>query len=158
MRSKEPFFVVELPTPKKAGRFRSAAGPSPFFAVLESRASALWTFRELDALYLSLPRAERWGSRPLPPHTAAILETTVVDQHKGLPRFVVTGLTLGQGEENTATNCVPLIVRAVRRAVALHNAANEMPIRAVGFFEHELTFAGSSLSDVARVFAAAVSQ
>src|SRR6185437_4231115 len=47
----------------------------------------------LDILFLPLPAAGRWGSKPLI-HDSQVLPTNHADQAKGLPTYIVTGTCL----------------------------------------------------------------
>ncbi len=83
----------------------------------------LRSFSSASGLYVILTRAERWGSRPIPPHTGALLHTTEEDQKEGMPQYIVTGLVLTEDESNTDDDfCIPLLVKAVRSVVEEVNA------------------------------------
>src|SRR5260370_38851260 len=47
----------------------------------------------LDAIFLILPAAERWGAMPIPGQCQR-LQTTSDDQHKGMPPYVVTAVAI----------------------------------------------------------------
>jgi hypothetical protein len=57
----------------------------------------------LDATFLLLPAAERWGSRPIS-GKAQLLRTTSEDRENGMPRFVVTGIVLGRHQRSDPRN------------------------------------------------------
>jgi hypothetical protein len=69
---------------------------------------------------------------------------------------VLAGLVLEEREPNTAEVCVPLIIRAVLRAAAEHNARWPGAIHTIGFTEFELTFPGASPLEVGRALAASL--
>jgi hypothetical protein len=75
-----PNIIVQLPTREKVRAFRDGLGDTLGVVALEMEPKVFWTLGGLDALYLTLSRAERWGSRPLPPHTAALLRTTELNR------------------------------------------------------------------------------
>jgi hypothetical protein len=112
----------------------------------------------IDALYLSITRAEQWGALPRPPYAATLLRTTEADQKEGMPKYVVTGLVLRDGDPNTAAFAIPLIIRATRTVIDEVNAKSPGTIRTIGFFEHELTFPGATVKDVAGVLAASIAR
>ena len=93
----------------------------------------------LDAFYLSIMAAERWGARPII-HEAQILRTTSKDQAGGWPPFVIAGLALKDGEDPfDAKFGLPLIIRAVLKSVKNFNAENGDLIQSIGF-ESSWTF------------------
>jgi hypothetical protein len=101
---------------------------------------AFWKLAGLDALYVSLSMAERWGSRPIPPHTAMVLKTTDNDRAEGLPPFIVTGMLLDNGEQDTGRFSVPLVIAAIVREVLLFSKSNDVKIETVGIFERIFSY------------------
>src|ERR1700675_5078914 len=51
----------------------------------------------LDAIFLVLPAAERWGARIIP-GKAQVLPTSPEDQINGMPAYVATGVALRPGD------------------------------------------------------------
>jgi hypothetical protein len=151
-----PNIIVQLPTREKVRAFREGVGDTLGVVALELEPKVFWTLGGLDALYLTLSRAERWGSRPLPPHTAALLRTTEQEQKNGMPPYVITGMVLKEDEPNTPEHGVPLLVKAVLRLANETNKGNPGTIRTVGFFEHELFASGGSPKEIAALFAKSV--
>ena len=94
----------------------------------------------------------------MPPHTATILRTTEADQREGMPKYILAGLVLRDGEPNTASFAVPLIVEALRRAVEEVNAKEPGAIRTLRLFEFELTFKHTPVQEVAASLAAATAR
>ena len=74
-----------------------------------------------------------------------------------MPKYLVTGLVLKDDDPNTAAFGIPLILKATRTAIDEANAQSPGAIGTIGFFEYELTFAGASLTDVARLLVASLS-
>jgi len=132
--------------------FWSGLGEALWVVAVGVDAGAFQAMAGLDALYFSLTRAERWGARPISPYSAGLLQTTEADQQQGMPRYVLTGLVLNDGDPNTAAFCIPRITAAVRQAVDKVNASRPGAIRSIGFFEFELSFPGTSLNEVGRLF------
>jgi hypothetical protein len=155
MTRRYPTLVVQFATREKVAEFRSGLGDAGGVVALGVDPAAFRTLAGLDALYLSITRAEQWGARPLPPHTATILRTTEADQREGMPKYILAGLVLRDGEPNTASFAVPLIVEALRRAVEEVNAKEPGAIRTLGLFEFELTFKDTPVQEVAASLAAA---
>ena len=148
-----PNIIVQLPNRETVRAFREGLGDSLGVVALEMEPKVFWTLGGLDALYLTLSRAERWGSRPLPPHTAGLLRTTEQDQKGGMPPYVITGLVLREDEPNTAEQGIPLLVGAVLRLANETNKGSPGAIRTVGFFEYELFASGGTPEEIASLLA-----
>lgn len=151
-----PILVIQQATRERVTALRAGLGDVENVVVLGIDARTFSTLAGLDAMYMSLTRAERWGSRPLAPHEVAILETGTTGAEEGQPPFIVTGLVLRADDPNTAAVCIPLIIRGVLRAAGERNAAHPGSIRTIGFSEFELTFPGASVTDVGRMLAASL--
>lgn len=151
-----PTLLIQQPTRERVSELRSGLGEVENIVVLGLDAKTFSTLPGLDALYMSLTRAERFGSRPLPPHEAAVLETGRQGAEESLPPLVIVGLVLEEHEPNTVDVCVPLMVRAVLRVASEHNARRPGAIRTIGLTDFELTFPGASPLDVGRSLAASL--
>lgn len=143
--------VVQLSSRQKVAEFRAGLEDAIGIVALGPETESSWRLAGIDAFYLSVTRAERWGSRPIPPHTVAVLRTSHADQEEGFPPFIITGFLLKEGDPDTAEFCIPRIVTSVVHAIAGVNAAQPGAIRTLGFFEFELSFKGSKLADVAHL-------
>jgi hypothetical protein len=89
----------------------------------------------VDAFYVSIMAAERWGAgvRPVA-HQAQVFRTAPEDQAQGWPPFVIAGLALKEGEDPfDARFALRLIIMAVIKAVRDYNAREPNSIRLVGF-------------------------
>ena len=73
-----------------------------------------------------------------------------------MPPYIVTGLVLKDDEPNTGTFCIPLLVKAMLAAIDEANAQHADAIRTIGFFEFELTFPETSLTEVAGLLASSL--
>src|SRR5947208_1418921 len=74
----------------------------------------------IDAFYLSIMAAERWGSFVSRPavHEVQVLRTTPKDRATGWPPYVIAGLALNEGEDPFDSRLgLRLIIGAVVRAV-----------------------------------------
>jgi len=145
--------TIQFDSREKVEAFRSGLGSVQNIVVLGIAPELFWTIGGVDALYLSLPRAERWGSRPQPPHVVEAIPTSKHDRESGFPPYILTGFVLADDEPNTPAFGFPLLADALTRAVADVNKRQSDAIRCVGFFEFELTFPGVSLIDLGRLFA-----
>ena len=97
-----PTIIVQLPTREKVNAFRVGVGGVGGIVTLGLDPKTFTNLAGLDALYLSLTRAERWGAPPLPYYSAAMFRTTAEDQHEGMPPYIVTGMLPREGDPNTA--------------------------------------------------------
>lgn len=146
-----PNVVVHLSSRQKVAQFREGIGDAIGIIALGPETEASWKVAGIDAFYLSVTRAERWGSRPSSPHTVAVLRTSPADRKEGFPPFIITGFLLKEGDPNTAEFCIPRIVTSVVDAIDEVNTGQPGAIRTLGFFEFELSFKGSSLANVAHL-------
>ena len=87
----------------------------------------------LDAIFLPLPAAERWGSRPILGETQ-ILRTTPEDQRGGMPAFVVTDVAVRPGDKRGQLPDTKRLIRTVLEAVRSFNAKSGENIHRVGFW------------------------
>jgi hypothetical protein len=145
--------LIQFSTRGRARAFRSGLGNVTNIIAISLNPETFWTIGGVDAVYLSLTRAERWGSRPLPPHQAAILETSYEDRGQGLPPYIITGLVMGEDEPNDAKHGIPLLAHAIDEAICQANAKQAGLIRTIGFFEFELEFRGTPIEEIGRLFA-----
>ena len=88
---------------------------------------------ELDAIFLTLTAAERWGSKFIP-YKSQVLKTHPGD--KGMPRYVVTGIAMDPEDPRTLDPKLELevVILAVLDAIDSFNIENDKPIRVVGFW------------------------
>lgn len=87
----------------------------------------------LDAVFLTLPAAERWApdfrSRKM-----QILKTSKKDQAEGFPPFVVTGVNLRPDDPKDAASQVRIILTESVFAIREFNAEAGVRIKNFGFF------------------------
>jgi hypothetical protein len=105
--------------------------------VLGIDAKAFWSMAGLDAVFLTLPQAEAWGSKPLPPHTCEVLRTREPELRKGYPPYVVTGVVLSDSDPKTGRFTLPLVVRSALRAVIEFNEHHDDEIKTLGLADVE---------------------
>jgi hypothetical protein len=135
-----PILILQQSNRDRIQSLREGLGDLTTVVPLGIEKNAFWSLAGLDALYLSLTMAERWGSKPIPPHTAMVLRTRDEDLSRGYPPFVVSGLLLNKGEPDTGRFGVPLVIAATIRAAKEFNKQHGNPIRIIGFFERELSY------------------
>jgi hypothetical protein len=92
----------------------------------------------LDAVFMTLPAAERW-SPDFKSRTAQILSTTQGDQEQGFPPFVVTGVNLTADDPTDAISQTRIILETALSKVRDYNAQNDHRIRTLGFWVTTLT-------------------
>lgn len=104
----------------------------------------------LDAIFLVLPAAERWGAKPIPGQ-AQVLKTTSEDQRSGMPSFVVTGVVLRRDDPRGPLPETKLLVHSALDAVRSFNAESSKKIHRLGFWAVNL-LNGVSPQQLAQVF------
>src|SRR5262249_48596274 len=92
---------------------------------------------EMDAIFLTLTAAERWGSRPIP-YKSQVLKTGVEDT--GMPPYIVTGIALDPEDPRIRDPKAELeaVLLAVFDAIDSFNVGHDEPIRTVGFWTDAL--------------------
>jgi hypothetical protein len=93
--------------------------------------SQLPSLEGLDAIFLGLPYAERWGSRPIL-YKAQVLSTRPDDE--GMPPYIVTGVAMHEADPRDARFELRLLIAAILDAVELHNLSSARPIRRIGLW------------------------
>ena len=93
----------------------------------------------LDAVYMSVMAAERWGARPIP-HSAQILQTAPSDAERGYPSYVIAGGLFEREDSRAPGFQLRTILRAVLSGVNSFNAVNDEPISKIGFWANDLCF------------------
>lgn len=85
-----PALVIQLAKRERVAAFRAGLGGAEDVVVPGIDAKTFSTLPRLDAVYLSLTSTERWGSCPLAPREAAILETGSTGAQEGAASSLVT--------------------------------------------------------------------
>jgi hypothetical protein len=91
----------------------------------------------IDVFYLPLAAAERWGSKPLV-HESLILPTTLEDQEKGMPPFIVTGTCLAPDDPRGPLPELKILVSVVFGAIRAFNSRSDLKLQCVGFWGFNL--------------------
>ena len=110
----------------------------------------------LDALFLILPAAERWGAQPIEGR-AQVLSVGAEDQQKGMPRHVVTGVVLRPSDERGAIPETKLLVTTALEAVRQFNTSSEDKINRLGFWVADLT-KGVSVGQLSKILGEALQE
>ena len=134
-----PRILIAEPRHEVADRLREGLSDSRDISVVEMGRDQFTALPLLDAEYLPLPYAERWGSQPLPFYKAEVLKTATIDAELpggSVPRYVVTGVTL-PGPLG-AVDELRIIITAVLDAIRSFNSQNTEQIRTVGFWSQFL--------------------
>jgi hypothetical protein len=107
--------------------------------VLELPADQLPMLPDLDAMFLTLPAAERWGARPLV-HKAQILRTQRAQETSpaGIPPYVIAGVAMAQDDPHDPVFELQLIMTATLEAVQAFNATHPEAIKVIGFWAGNL--------------------
>lgn len=107
--------------------------------ILELSADKLPTLPELDAVFLTLPAAERWGARPLV-HKAQILRAQLAQDPSPahMPPYVIAGVTMAPDEPHDPVLELQLIMTSALEAVQAFNATHPEAIQVIGFWAGHL--------------------
>jgi hypothetical protein len=128
----KPTFVLIDERTDIVEKLRAGLEGFPYITVMSLRPSESHKIPELDAEYLSLPAAERWGARPLV-HQAQVLEIPAQDREKhGMPRYVITGVAMAEADPRDPRFELKLWMRAVVEAVNTFNRSHANPIQKIG--------------------------
>jgi hypothetical protein len=106
----------------------------------------------MDALFLVLPAAEKWGAKPLP-GKAQVLKTSPEDQRDGMPPYVVTGVVLRPSDPRGPLPETKMLITTALDAVREFNLSqNGEGIHKLGFWAVNL-LNGVTPQQLATVFA-----
>lgn len=104
---------------------------------IKLKPNELLKLEALDAVYLTVMGAERWGALPIP-HKAQVLRTAPADAEKGYPPYVIAGSVFTAEDSLDPRFQLRVIVDAVLNAVRSFNLAESDPIWKVGFWAEDL--------------------
>lgn len=93
--------------------------------------------QELDALYLTLPAAERWNPQLLF-YESQVLKTRSEDQE--WPPYIVAGIALKTSDPRAGDPVaeLKLTIKAVLQAIQSYNRGHQHPISTIGFWTRDL--------------------
>jgi hypothetical protein len=129
----KPDLIVSEPNGERAMLMRRGVGEFSHIRVLHLNSNDLRGLPELDAIYLTIMAAERWGAHPIV-HQAQVLETKPDDRIAGWPAYVVAGVAMKSEDPREPSNELRLIIRSAINAVEGFNAQNKKRlIQTVGF-------------------------
>ncbi len=127
-----PVLIVQEANREAVQATRAGLEPCDGIIVLGIDATTFAHMPGLDSLFLTLPQAEAWGSKPLPPHVSEVLRTREPETQKGLPPYVVTGVVLREGEPATGSSALQIVVCSMIRAVLEFNKSGNQLIKTIG--------------------------
>ena len=87
----------------------------------------------LDAIWLTPPYAEKWGSKPSL-HQAQVLTTSAEEQGSGIPRYIVAGVSTTAEEAKNPLRQLQLTLRVILEEIEDFNKGNAEPIRTLGLW------------------------
>jgi hypothetical protein len=127
--------ILGDPDPHRVSSINQLTAGVPYFhAVRVTSCQALGS--HCDALYFTLPAAERWGARPLPLHRAEVLRRSDYKVGDALPSYVVAGTVVSQEELHDPKRQLQIILAAVVNAVQSFNSGQgTIVIRTVGLWK-----------------------
>ncbi|MGH7746336.1 MAG: hypothetical protein ACREQ5_16500 [Candidatus Dormibacteria bacterium] len=96
------------------------------------KSAELMRLESIDAIFLTIMAAERWGARPIV-HEAQVFETTSADRDMGWPSFVIAGVAGKPDDPRDPQFELRMIILAVLRAVEKFNKTAGRPIRSIAF-------------------------
>ena len=134
-----PQLVIAIDTHDTAMRLDKALYGCTGITILESPADKLPTLPDLDAMFLTLPGAERWGARPLV-HKAQILRTQPAQDTApaGMPPYVIAGVAMAPDDPHDPAFELQLILTSTLEAVQAFNAKHSEAIKVIGFWAGNL--------------------
>lgn len=112
-------------------------GNHPALSARQLEPSQIPRLQELDALYLTLPAAERWNPRLLF-YESQVLKTRPEDQE--WPPYIVAGIALKRSDPRADDPVaeLKLTIKAVLHAIQSYNRGHQYPIKTVGFWTRDL--------------------
>jgi|SRR5689334_5877700 len=115
---------------------RRAFGSTSGLSILSIRPNELTSLPDLDALFLTIVAAERWGARPL------LYQSQILPTHRqeGMPPFIITGIALNPDDPriNDLAAQLSLVLTAVLDALQAYNKEHNDPIRTIGIWTNNL--------------------
>jgi hypothetical protein len=145
--------LVNLSGRPQLREFRSATVRAPNVVAVHLEAATFLRMGGIDAHYMSLTSAERWGAKPLKPLTVSLLHTSAADRQEGFPPYILTGMVLHDDDPDTSEFVIPSLARAIDRLLSDTTILCADSIRTIGFSEHNLRFGGATLAQVGRLVA-----
>ena len=104
----------------------------------------------LDAIFLILPAAEKWGAKPIPGR-AQVLQTSSDDQQKGMPPYVVTGVVLRPEDPRGSLPETRLLLKTACEAIQHFNQSSNKKIKRLGFWAMDL-LKGVTPQELVKIF------
>ena len=130
-----PQLIIAVDNKHNLMRMCEGLAGCPEITILELPVDKLPMRSELDAVFLPLPAAERWGARPLL-YKAQILNAQGADGIPSveMPPYVVTGVAMAPDDPHEPAFELELIVISVLEAVQAFNTKHPGAIQVIGFW------------------------
>jgi hypothetical protein len=161
-RDRLPELVVFESSPERCREFKSELAACSRVEVVNRDEDELWTYEGLDAVYVSIPMAERWGAKPRL-YEAQLLPTSLDERNQGIPAYVIAGVALDLDDQRSVQAVLELVLEKtiqvfldwqgadVPRRVGIasrHLLLNELPVATVARILREwLCPSGAALAD-----------
>lgn len=151
-----PQLVIATDDHEIAMRLSKALHGCPGITVLEISADKLSTLPAPDAMFLTLPAAEHWGTRPLV-HKGQILRTQLAQETSptGMPPYVIAGIAMAPDDPHEPVFELQCIVTSALEAVQAFNAERPEAIKVVGFWAGHLLLGQLAPEQVGKIIRAA---
>ena len=117
--------------PSVVSQLREGIAGFSFITPLVLSPEGIRRYPGLDAEYVSLPAAERWGSKPLI-HGVQILNTSSTERAEGFPPYIITGVAMNADDPRDPRFELKLWITALMNAIAAFNEISNNPITTVG--------------------------
>lgn len=150
MRISAPSVVVNLRTLERLVAFKAGSQGVGNVVGLHMDPTSFLTLRGIDAQYMSLTSAERWGSKPLAPGTVDLLETPESERQMGWPAYILTGITLNASDPDTADYVIGAVAIGIHAVIVERNVG----IHTIGF-QDDVWLSQWDAAEIGRQFAMA---
>jgi hypothetical protein len=136
------------------GKLQQVFDGCPETTALVLEPHELPTLEGLDALYLTLIAAERWGPK-LVFYESQVIKTRPEDE--GWPPYIVVGIAMKPDDPRAGDPEaeLKLVMKACLDAVKLYNQENSAPIRSVGFWTEDLWINSMDVSTAGEIIRSA---
>lgn len=128
----KPILMFGDPDVERTKLLQEAFRDQPQLIARAVKSPELMRLPGVDAVYLSVMAAERWGARPIS-REAQVLQTRPDDQERGLPPFVIAGVALGAEDPRDPEFGLRMIISSVLSAVRRFNETTAHTIQNVAF-------------------------
>jgi len=129
--------VVYDADPARAGALEAGLYGVDGVEVVRKPARELWQHSGVDAIYVSIPMAEKWGARPVL-YEVQVLPTSDNERAQGFPAYVIAGLATDGEDRRAPADLLSLVLKTTLDAVEHFNSLHRSGIRVIGFMPQHL--------------------